>query len=151
MNYLDEMYIIDTVVAATLTVDIIESSFFDKYCFVPEEIRYELRNNPLHPKLQNNEIKTDINILSQLKNVFSAMDNNSRLVDLYQNMGNGDALIIATVLAKRAEELGKLFPDKWTIVTEDKGLCEVARKHDIEYISRDDFLEIVRRNMNGDL
>lgn len=145
-NYIDEKYVIDTVVAASLPIDIINHDFFDNHCFIPEEICYELRDNPNYHRFKRREIKTDINILSQLKNVFLALDRDSRLVDLYQNMGNGDALIIATALAKQAEEIGQLFPDKWIIVTEDKGLREAADKHDISHINRGDFIKIVNKS-----
>ena len=67
-----------------------------------------------------------------------------KLVDLYKYKGNGDVFLIATALARMNEEDGMLFKTEWIIVTEDKGVIDMAKKCNICTINTKEFENICR-------
>ena len=66
-----------------------------------------------------------------------------KIVDLYNNEGNGDVLLIATVLSERRKELGSMLKTQWIIVTEDKGVAKLAGIFNIETINKKQFYQIL--------
>lgn len=138
--FIETKYLIDTTPAATLQEEWMKSSFFKKYCFFPEEIIYELRDNlALNQRiLAEQKIEVSINTLDQLQNVMLSAD---KIVDLYNNEGNGDVLLIATILSERRKELGSMLKTQWIIVTEDKGVAKLADVFNIETINKKQFYQ----------
>lgn len=141
-GYYETKYLLDTTPAASLRNEWIGSDFFQKNCFVPEEIIYELRdNNELDlAMLKNNQISVSYDILSNLQIVMAQ----AKIVKLYQNEGNGDVLIIATALAMKNIENAKLLKDEWVIVTSDNGVVKLAANFAIKCITKESFYSILQ-------
>lgn len=143
--YWEEKYLIDTTPAVAITKDMFETNFYKEKCFFPEEVLYELRDNCNYERFIKNVIKIDKDILYFLQTtVMTGLTDNSKLVDLYQNKGNGDVFIIATILSKQYDDRGSLFRTRWVIVTEDKGVMEAAYKYDIDCIKKSEFLKLIK-------
>lgn len=141
-------YLIDTSPAVAFDKTLLNSKFYQNSCFFPEEILYELRDNPNYTYYLTNEIPITPEVLSFLQtSVLTALDSNRKLLDLYKNQGNGDVFIIATVLAERHKELGRLSMTHWTIVTEDNGVVKAAQKHDIQTLNTKEFLELAKSQL----
>lgn len=140
--FIETKYLVDTTPAATLQEKWMKSSFFKKYCFFPEEIIYELRDNlALNQRvLAEQKIEVSIDTLDQLQNVMLSAD---KIVDLYNNEGNGDVLLLATALSERRKELGSMLKTRWIIVTEDKGVAKLANVLNIETINKKQFYELL--------
>ncbi|MBL7738906.1 MAG: hypothetical protein JNK14_06770 [Chitinophagaceae bacterium] len=86
--------------------------------------------------------KTGINILrmskkhlEKLKEVMKAEGGNLKLISLYPGRGTADVVMIAYVLAER-DIVDTLFPDEFTIITNDKELTSVAKKYQIKCVSK---------------
>lgn len=140
--FIETKYLIDTTPAATLKEKWMKSNFFKKSCFFPEEIVYELRDNLVLNQriLAEQKIGVSIDTLDQLQSVMLSAN---KIVDLYNNEGNGDVLLIATVLSERRRELGSMLKTRWIIVTEDKGVVRLAGVFNIETISKKQFYELL--------
>lgn len=86
--------------------------------------------------LVGQKIGITVDILDQLRNV---MLNAEKIVDLYNNEGNGDVLLIATALSEQHKELGSMLRTQWIIVTEDKGVVKLANTFSIKTIDKRQF------------
>ncbi len=136
--FVETKYLIDTTPAATLQEEWTKTVFFKKFCFFPEEIVYELRDNLTLDQrmLAEQKIEITVDVLDQLRNV---MLNADKIVDLYNNEGNGDVLLVATVLSEQRKELGSMLRTQWIIVTEDKGVVKLANTFSIKTINKSQF------------
>lgn len=145
VSYYDVKYLIDETPCASLKNDWLKSEFFQSYCYVPEEILFELRdNNRLDSSLLiKNKIPVTYEILNRLQQF--VMPQVGNIVDLYKNEGNGDALLIATALNMREKEDAKLVKSEWVVVTSDKGVVALAKKFDLKTISMKEFFQILKR------
>ena len=146
-RYYETKYLIDETPAASLKDEWIMTNFFKKNCFIPEEIIYELRDNYELDlvELRKNQIPVSYDILNELQIVMAQ----AKAVKLYQNEGNGDALIIATALVMKNKENAKLIKDEWIIVTSDKGVITLAKNFAIKCISKDEFYGILKQEIGA--
>lgn len=143
--YYKTKYLIDETPAASLKNEWMRTDFFKENCFVPEEIIYELRDNY---ELDLNELKkSQIPVSYDILNTLQIVMAQAKIVKLYQNEGNGDALIIATAMAMRNLENTKLIKDEWVIVTSDKGVVTLAKNLAIRCIGKDDFYDVLKRRL----
>lgn len=142
VHYYQTKYLLDETPAASLRSEWIRSKFFCENCFVPEEIMYELRDNRNLDinELKKNQIPISYDVLNMLEIVMAQ----AKIVKLYQNEGNGDALIVATALSMKNIENSKLVKDEWIIVTSDKGVASLSKKFAIHCISKDEFYGILK-------
>lgn len=150
VNYYDIKYLIDETPCASLQNDWIKSEFFQNYCYVPEEILFELRDNIFLDMslLIKRNIPVTYEILNKLQ--YFVMPQIGKIVDLYKNEGNGDTLLIATALDMREKEDKKLVKSEWIIVTSDKGVANLAKKFNIRTISKSDFFEIITQKCEAE-
>ena len=142
--FIETKYLIDTTPAATLQRNWTESLFFKEHCFFPEEIIYELRDNLALDQriLAEQKIEVSIDVLDQLRNV---MLNAGKNIDLYNNEGNGDVLLVATVMSEQHRELGSLLKTRWIIATEDKGVVRLASIFNIKTINKSQLYEVLEK------
>ena len=143
-GYYDVRYLIDETPCASLEKDWLKSEFFQNYCYIPEEILFELRDNVRldFSLLADSSIPVTYEILNKLQQY--VMPQIGKIVDLYKNEGNGDALLVATALDMREKEDEKLVKSEWVIVTSDKGVVTLAKKFDLRTISMQDFFQILK-------
>lgn len=71
----------------------------------------------------------------------------NKIVDLYKNKGNGDALLIATALEMRQGEDEKLIKSEWVVVTSDKGVMALAKKFDLRCMNKKEFYELIEEEI----
>lgn len=144
VRYFETKYLLDTTPAASLHNEWLKTKFFQNYCFVPEEIMYELRDNFELDliELKKNQIPVTYDILNELQIVMAQ----AKIVKLYQNEGNGDSLIIATALAMKNKENAKLIKDDWVIVTSDTGVATLAKNFAIRCIGKNEFYDILKES-----
>ena len=137
--YYETKYLIDETPAASLKNEWMKTNFFKNNCFIPEEIMYELRDNYEFDlnELKKNQIQVSYDILNALQIVMAQ----AKVVKLYHNEGNGDALIVATAMAMKNLENSKLIKNEWVIVTSDKGVVALAKTLAIKCIDKNIFYE----------
>lgn len=70
-----------------------------------------------------------------LKELMHTYAGNTKLIDLLTNEGKADVLMLAFAIAER-DRLGTLFPETFTIVSQDKELVRVAREFGIPTLPR---------------
>lgn len=147
VHYYQTKYLLDETPAASLNGEWIHSEFFHENCFIPEEVMYELRDNRNLDinELKKNQITTSYDILNMLEIVMAQ----AKIVKLYQNEGNGDALIIATALSMKNIENSKLVKDEWVIVTSDKGVVALSKKFAIRCIGKDELYRILKSELKS--
>lgn len=145
-------YLIDTTPAVSIPIAMMKTRFFRDQCFFSEEIIHEIGNNKQKNHiLPSNIIPVDAKVLSFLSTtVLTGLSNDTKLVDLYTNKGNGDVILIATILSERFKEVGQMFKTDWIIVTSDKGVVRAGLKYDIKCMSKDNFLEILARESESE-
>jgi rRNA-processing protein FCF1 len=66
----------------------------------------------------------------KMKEVMATHGDNLKLIRLYTSEGVGDIAMLAYVLAER-DTPNKLFSESYTLVTQDKELCTVAKSYGI--------------------
>ena len=144
-DYCDYNYLIDTTPITRMNTEVFEKKIYNENSYLPEEIVYELRDSPKYSSIKEKTIPITADILQILKDkVMPKLHKQPKLVDLYTYKGNGDVFLIATALAKIDEENHKLFKAKWIIVTEDKGVIDMAKKCNICTINTKEFENICR-------
>lgn len=147
-TYIDVKYMVDTTPAVKIPREVLETDFFTSYCFFPDEILYELRENKNYSLFRKHSLPTTASVLQNAQNsVLPALPKSSKLIDLYTNKGNGDILLLSTVLDEQGKDLGKLFQSRWKIVTEDVRLGERAKIYSIDVINTSEFLHIIKDEM----
>lgn len=141
IRYCETNFLLDTTPVASLCNEWMDSEFFLSYCFIPEEIVFESGTNFYIDleKLKRRQISTTYEVLNKLKMIMAQ----AKVVDLYNNEGNGDVLLVATALAKKDEEDLKLFKAEWVIVTCDKGVAKLAESFAIRVMGKDEFYKIL--------
>jgi hypothetical protein len=134
--YFDTKYVIDTTPAATLRDEWCKTKFFEDSCFFPDEIMYELKGNMVISQqiIVKQKIPVSLGVLDKLQT--SVTHKIGKVVDLYSYNGNGDALILATVLNEQGKDLGEMIKTRWIIATEDKDLAAKAKEYNIECIDK---------------
>ena len=139
-------YLIDSDAASKLHRGLLETPFFQNQCRLTEENIYELRENNNIDCFSKHEIKINSEILLALPDVWDKVDYGDKIFDLYQNEGNADLIIIATLLFELKRNKSRLFSDDWVIVSDDKGLTAVAEKFSFSTMTSDDFMKFTEDN-----
>ena len=68
--------------------------------------------------------------LLRLQELLKTEGDNFNIIRLYTGEGTADVMILAFILAEK-ETPDTLFPDTYTVITQDKGLTSVAKKYGI--------------------
>lgn len=135
------MYLVDTMTVTKLGWrGLLRSPKFQQTCRVPNEILHELEGNRHHPLVGSLAYRMNIETLRALKQVMSTITVGDKVIDLYKNEGNGDAILIAIALFEAQEALAQLFPVSWAIVTDDVNLTTKARSFGITVKSTDELI-----------
>ncbi len=141
----EDKYLLDTVAISKLNRLELESSFLRDDCKIPEEVLYECRDFK-HVKLLNSlVIPVTIELISTAQTVILGLDDDDKIIDLYNNEGNGDIILLATALHEMSKNGIQLFKTNWVIVTDDRLLTERAREFSIDSISSKEFRDIVKQ------
>lgn len=139
----ERLYLVDNNALAKLSKGQRSSTFFKMKCRLPSEVLHEARGFPDYKSFVAQEYLTTPSVLRQLMRVMNSVSaQDTKLVDLYANLGNADPLIIACALDALRENEGKLFGPIWIIVTNDGAVSSKASEFGIETMTSTDF-EIV--------
>lgn len=95
----------------------------DEYAFVPEEETIIKSANIKILDLEDKHFEAMIIILKE-------HGKNLDLINLYENNGKGDIAMIAYALGEKLF-VDSLFPEEYTLITEDKTLASVAKMYGI--------------------
>lgn len=118
------------------------SRFFREKCYLTEDVAHEAGTTP--DAATEQVVAVTPRILELLREVMSTIEpEETDLVDLYQNKGTADPVMVATALALTEENTAVLFPDTWSIVTYDKALLRVAGEHQLGTTTPDKLAEFI--------
>ena len=123
-------YLIDNNALGPLGDQRRQSAFFRAHCRVPEEVAYESRRAKHAPQLETLTIEMTPAILAQLTGVMKTVPvGDTRLLDLYNNKGAADPILVAMACVLSTETL---FSDRWVIVTRDEAVKAKAKEFAID-------------------
>jgi hypothetical protein len=138
------MYLIDNNALLTLKRERVKSDYFLRYCRVTTDVLREGREHPDLPLLAKNEYDLTPAVLEQVRTVMkTVVVGDTSLVDLYGNKGTADPGLIASARDAIAADEGRMFPDTWVIVTNDRAVMATARKHGISTMEPSDLAALI--------
>lgn len=138
-------FLLDANVFNLLTDADISSQFFRNYCRIPDEVLFEVRGK-FPDSLDPYRYPMSSEVLTLTAKVMEGLENQGiGLINLYQNKGAADPLLIACAMDANQSESTKLFRFQWVAVTDDAQVRAEARKHDVETMSGIEFLSKLRQ------
>ena len=115
--------------------------FVQTHCRIPSEVLYEARDLPDIDVLYRLEYSVTGAQLEQLRVIMGTINPGDRkLIDLYQNQGNADPILIAAALDATDRSAATLFPETWSVVTDDVALTTTAVQFDVPTLTSAEFL-----------
>lgn len=138
-----DRYLLDSVTLFKMTEDQRRSPFVHRFCRIPDEVCYEARYLPDASLLTEITTTTTIEVLANVQRVMSTIKPSDGLIDLYNNEGNGDIMLLATALSEMAATEELLFGDRWIIATDDQKLRNKATELGIAVCSAQAFRALV--------
>jgi hypothetical protein len=122
-----------------------ESLFFAQNCRVPAEVAYESRRAKHANLLEAVTIEMTPAMLAELAGVMKTVAvGHTALIDLYDNKGAADPILIAMACVLNSEDL---FADNWVIVTKDKEVIAKAEEFGIDVEAPDGLKAIIEASM----
>jgi len=144
----DKRYLLDTVSVTRISLDVLMSDFVQEKCVVPAEVYYEVGSAGKREAIQRIAEAPSASLFGKVRDLLLSAGVNNQVLDLYQNQGNGDIILVATALSKEESEELSLFKTKWTIVSDDKNLQDLAQINQILVISTEAFKERLRKHQH---
>lgn len=131
-----EWYLVDSNVLSKLSREGRSSKQVKARCRIPTEVLHETRWFPDHSALRLLEYPVTHSVLQHLRVVMSAASpGETQLIDLYHNEGNGDPLLVATALDATSKVKETLFPDAWSVATDDRAVRVLAEQFEVPWTS----------------
>ncbi|WP_127097467.1 hypothetical protein [Brachybacterium saurashtrense] len=120
------------------------SSFFLQHAVIPEEVMHEAVGLPDIASLRDNVHPTTTRVLYWLAEVLSTVpDDDTRLIDLYANLGSADPLVVACALEGQEYDSQFLLAPEWIIVTGDEAVRAKAEEFGLRVLSNSQFATLV--------
>ncbi|WP_394525420.1 hypothetical protein [Paenarthrobacter nicotinovorans] len=120
------------------------SDFFKQHCRIPGEVLHEAEGFPDIEELKRIEYPTTARVLALLTEVMASVPaGDTKLVDLYANLGNADPLVVACALDGQRGDADKLFAPAWTVVSGDKAVQAKAAEFGLAVITNQEFLALL--------
>ena len=130
---MSEMYLLDNNVLGMLGKLRRESTFFRAHCRIPAEVAHEARRVAYAKSLDAISVPVTPEILDMLTEVMKAIPVGSTdMVNLYDNKGAADPVLVATALALNHPRVPTLFDERWVVVTNDKAVHATAKQFKVE-------------------
>ncbi|KXP08804.1 hypothetical protein [Tsukamurella pseudospumae] len=144
MSAFGDVYVIDNNALSQIKRERRAGDFFRQHCRIPSEVLHEAQGFPDIGQLRQLEYPTTPGVIANLIEVMASVPvGETKLVDLYANLGNADPLVVATALDGQRTDDAKLFAPTWTVVTSDKAVQAKAREFGLAVHSNEDFLDLV--------
>lgn len=138
---IEDKFLLDAVSVTRLGVGTLNSGFIQSSCLVPEEIFYEVGSQRKKEAIKKLVEKPNLEILKSAQALLTDLGTKNSILDLYQNEGNGDVILLAAAISKKQQEDGTLFQTDWIIVTDDRDLRELAKQKKIKTFTTKKFIK----------
>ncbi|USQ79700.1 PIN domain-containing protein [Ornithinimicrobium faecis] len=140
MTAFGHRYVTDTNVLSQLGPRRRANAFFKENAVIPEEVLHEASGFPDIEALQANAHSTTARTLHWLSEVMRTVpEGETRLVDLYANLGNADPLVVACALEGREHDSQWLIRPEWIVVTDDGAVRDKAKEFELEVLNNSQF------------
>lgn len=140
------MYLIDNNALGPLG-DRKKSAFFAEHCRVSADVAHESRRAKHAELLSSLTIEPTPAMLGQLTSVMNSIPvGDTALVDLYNNKGTADPLLVAMAVVLSTEHL---FSEDWVIVTNDKAVAAKAGEFEVESMTPQDLARLIDETMES--
>lgn len=144
MNDFGQPFVIDTNALSQLGKKRRASKFFLANAVIPEEVMHEASGFPDVDALHDNVHPTTPRLLYWLSQVMETVPSeDTKLVDLYANIGNADPLVVACALEGQEHDSQKLLSPEWVIVTADEAVRNKAQEFGLTVLSNSEFVALI--------
>lgn len=144
MTDFGQRFVIDTNALSQLGKARRASAFFLEHAVIPEEVMHEAAGFPDIGALQDNIHPTTPRVLHWLSEVLNTVpDNDTRLIDLYANLGNADPLVVACALEGQEHDSQFLLSPEWIIVSGDEAVRAKAEEFGLKVLSNSQFADLI--------
>lgn len=145
-----DVYVIDNNALSSIRREYRDSTFFKAHCRIPSEVLHEADGFPDIEDLKNLEYQTTASLLTVLIEVMASVPMlETKLVDLYANLGNADPLVVACALDGQRADAAMLFSPTWTVVSGDKAVQAKAREFGLTVKTNEEFLALLEDGEAG--
>lgn len=125
----DRMYLLDNNAFGMIGSNRRDTDFFRRRCRVTEDVLYESRFTVKASTLSGLVVPVMPAMLRQVAEIMQTVPvGDTKLVDLYNNKGTADPMLIAAALVLNSPEKPSFFDDEWIIVTRDKEVVAKAKE-----------------------
>jgi len=138
-----DVFLVDTVTLSKMTASQRTSQFMRERCMVPSEVLYEARGMRDINVVAAPEYVTTVEVLNRVAVVVASLTEQDKLLNLYENKGNGDVFLLAVALAEAQRTDQMLFGDRYVIATDDKGLRRKAADLEVPTCSSSEFIALL--------
>lgn len=141
MSDYGQVYVIDNNALSYIKRKHRASEFFKEHCRIPSEVLHEAAGFPDIEELKLLEYPTTARVLAILIEVMATVPvMDTKLVNLYANLGNADPLIVATALDGQRGDTATLFGPAWIVVSSDAAVEAKAREFGLAVTTNTEFL-----------
>lgn len=140
----DRMYLLDNNALSMLGAKRRDTDFFRERCRVTEDVLYESRFTVKATTLTSFVVPVTPAMLRQVADIMKTVPvGDTKLVNLYDNNGTADPMLIAAALVLNSPENPTFFDDEWVIVTSDGEVATKAKEFGVTTLLPDAFIKIM--------
>jgi rRNA maturation endonuclease Nob1 len=144
MSDFGRRYVVDTNALSQLGRRRRASEYFLESAVIPEAVRHEAKGFPDITSLRDNVHPTTPRVLQLLVEVMATVpDTDTRLVNLYANLGNADPLVVACALEGQEHDGQYLIAPEWFVVTGDEAVRDKAEEFGLKVLSNSQFAALI--------
>lgn len=137
-------FLVDNNALIALTPARVRTKFFARNCRVTADVLYEAREHPEHRTLERTACPITPKVLSHIARLMAGVPvGDTRLVDLYRNLGAADPGMVAVVLEERDTDADRLIRYTWAIVTRDTAVLELAAMHSVQTMTPEELQDLI--------
>lgn len=144
MSDFGRRYVVDTNALSQLGRRRRASEYFLESAVIPEAVLHEAKGFPDITSLRHNVHPTTPRVLQLLVEVMATVpDADTRLVNLYANLGNADPLVVACALEGQEHDGQYLMAPEWFVVTGDEAVRDKAEEFGLKVLSNSQFAALI--------
>lgn len=144
MNGYGQKYVVDTNTLSQIGKRRRAAEFFMDNTVLPEEVLREARAFPDIGSLRSLIYPTTAHVLVQLIRVMKSVPvDDTKLVNLYNNKGSADPLLVACALDGQARDSGFLDAPDWVVVTGDEAVRAKAKEFGLTPLTNAEFAALI--------
>lgn len=144
MSVNDQKFVVDTNALIRIGPGRRASHFFRERAVIPEFVWLEAHDFSDVASLKELVQPVSLRTLEILKDVMRTVPiTDTRLVDLYGNLGNADPFVVANALELQEKNDEYLFAPEIYVVSSDNAVLQKTRELEIKVLTAEEFAEIV--------